>query len=657
MAQISVHELKAGDVLVTPDGQIDRKNNRVAKVGGFSGMWVIDFTNGTSTPPLGNGMVTVLREAQRGRVAALSRNCENGNHSICTGSSCTCSCHKKGTAKDMSGACGEGDHDACQMSHGLGDDDCQCPVCRKKTGRRQATRKSGSAWIAEMVKGDVAGTTFIIEVQGSRAADELISKLRAAGWETSSKEFSETVEEETDYDGGMVSDDIYSILVFRSDLDYESAQVDDTYDQLATLVEGSRNYASRRHAARSLSEIASEIRRDWKNVEYSAAPYLDAMRQLDTINDNYGADSAKSIVAYFLVNASKWRGETAKRIKAELRAMGSKRAVTEGSDEDEGAHTVRDPRNPRGLYGGDRNILLQDRALELHDEERRRQLEVEQLERSSARSDYAHWNEDQDYMWYQEEGRFAEEPPEYDDDPYSPDEPGSDHDVGDESFCENCGEVLSYTVDDEWKGENGSTKCDSAPGNGYYHVPQEDSPFMSDEAERAAERRQMGFEGTARPFVRSQGLFGFGEPDKWGPVKWIPGTPIEDATPVDIWDEENDKEGALLTQAMPNPADYGVQVGDIFHDTWGYDQTNVDWYEVTGLTGASVRMRPIAHDYIEDGPGAMTGKSTPRPGEFTGPEFTKRIYDYDGEVHVNSPSGYGSCSPWDGTPKRESSYA
>jgi hypothetical protein len=43
---------------------------------------------------------------------------------------------------------------------------------------------------------------------------------------------------------------------------------------------------------------------------------LDAMASLNSINDNYGWDSAKSIVLYFLGNASTWRGETAKRIKA-----------------------------------------------------------------------------------------------------------------------------------------------------------------------------------------------------------------------------------------------------------------------------------------------------------------------------------------------------
>ena len=45
------------------------------------------------------------------------------------------------------------------------------------------------------------------------------------------------------------------------------------------------------------------------------------MRDLETIDDNYINDSGKSVVLYFLANASTWRGEDAKRIKAELKKM------------------------------------------------------------------------------------------------------------------------------------------------------------------------------------------------------------------------------------------------------------------------------------------------------------------------------------------------
>lgn len=72
---------------------------------------------------------------------------------------------------------------------------------------------------------------------------------------------------------------------------------------------------------RSLCIIALDVLKDWKKVNYAARPYLDAMMYLHTINESYGSDSAKSIVLYFLSNASSWRGEVAKRVKAELKTM------------------------------------------------------------------------------------------------------------------------------------------------------------------------------------------------------------------------------------------------------------------------------------------------------------------------------------------------
>ena len=73
--------------------------------------------------------------------------------------------------------------------------------------------------------------------------------------------------------------------------------------------------------ARPIYEIAREIRKDWKKVYFGAVPYLDAMRDLDKITDAYLYDSGESIVRYFLSNASTRRGDVAKRVKAELKAM------------------------------------------------------------------------------------------------------------------------------------------------------------------------------------------------------------------------------------------------------------------------------------------------------------------------------------------------
>lgn len=104
--------------------------------------------------------------------------------------------------------------------------------------------------------------------------------------------------------------------------DDEDAGSDEDDESEDSKKEGARKTAAE---ARPLWEIADEIRRDWKNVNFAAKPYLDAMSGMESINDMYGADEGRWIVAYFLSNASSWKGEVAKRIKAELKAMSNSR--------------------------------------------------------------------------------------------------------------------------------------------------------------------------------------------------------------------------------------------------------------------------------------------------------------------------------------------
>ena len=72
---------------------------------------------------------------------------------------------------------------------------------------------------------------------------------------------------------------------------------------------------------RSISTIAKDITADWVKPNFAAFPYLDAMRTLDSINDKYFYDSAESVVRYFLANSAAWKGDTARAIKVELKAM------------------------------------------------------------------------------------------------------------------------------------------------------------------------------------------------------------------------------------------------------------------------------------------------------------------------------------------------
>ncbi len=72
---------------------------------------------------------------------------------------------------------------------------------------------------------------------------------------------------------------------------------------------------------RPLHVIAAEINRTWPKVNFAARPYLDAMGARSAIQGSVPPNDGESVVLYFLSNASTWRGDDARRIKAELKAL------------------------------------------------------------------------------------------------------------------------------------------------------------------------------------------------------------------------------------------------------------------------------------------------------------------------------------------------
>jgi hypothetical protein len=89
-----------------------------------------------------------------------------------------------------------------------------------------------------------------------------------------------------------------------------------------------------RTANRPLHEIAKDIKANWPKVNYAAQPYLDALHELESVDDMYYQDPAKHIVNYFLANARTWRGPEAKRIKDELNGMVRSASRVAYSDEE-----------------------------------------------------------------------------------------------------------------------------------------------------------------------------------------------------------------------------------------------------------------------------------------------------------------------------------
>jgi hypothetical protein len=98
-----------------------------------------------------------------------------------------------------------------------------------------------------------------------------------------------------------------------------------------------------------------------------------------------------------------------------------------------------------------------------------------------------------------------------------------------------------------------------------------------------------------------------------------------------------------------------VKVGDIFVDSWGYEQTNVDFYQVVAKPSAkTVVVREIAFERVEgsEQPHGMACDVRPVPNEFIGEEMKKRIDNYGG-FKVNS---FSSARPTEADKKHYMSW-
>lgn len=84
--------------------------------------------------------------------------------------------------------------------------------------------------------------------------------------------------------------------------------------------------------------------------------------------------------------------------------------------------------------------------------------------------------------------------------------------------------------------------------------------------------------------------------------------------------ERKAKRAAEKAEALSN-----VKAGDIYVASWGWEQTNVDAYQVVAKKGATVTLREIALSSIEGSEGFMSDRVRPVKDAFIGGEFKKRI--------------------------------
>lgn len=93
-------------------------------------------------------------------------------------------------------------------------------------------------------------------------------------------------------------------------------------------------------------------------------------------------------------------------------------------------------------------------------------------------------------------------------------------------------------------------------------------------------------------------------------------------------------------------------VGSILKASWGYEQTNVDYYEVVALVGKrSVDIRPIGSGNVASPDEEMHGDRgycVPVPGNFTGEKIRKQVSVSGDSVRMTSYSSASLVLPIEG---------
>lgn len=91
---------------------------------------------------------------------------------------------------------------------------------------------------------------------------------------------------------------------------------------------------------------------------------------------------------------------------------------------------------------------------------------------------------------------------------------------------------------------------------------------------------------------------------------------------------------------------HGFQIGDILYASWGYDQTNVDFYQVTDVKGKEITVREIGSRPVG------RDKVMAEPNEFIGPPMRKRPQGQGDHCYVKIDDSR-SAHEWEGNPLYE----
>lgn len=98
------------------------------------------------------------------------------------------------------------------------------------------------------------------------------------------------------------------------------------------------------------------------------------------------------------------------------------------------------------------------------------------------------------------------------------------------------------------------------------------------------------------------------------------------------------------------------QVDSILEYSWGYDQTNIEYFKVISRKGLWLTMQKVPAKNVEVGD--MCGKCVPDMDAVHGKIIRRRLCSRDGvAIGCNGSEDYGWMRAWDGKPSGWTTYA
>lgn len=103
---------------------------------------------------------------------------------------------------------------------------------------------------------------------------------------------------------------------------------------------------------------------------------------------------------------------------------------------------------------------------------------------------------------------------------------------------------------------------------------------------------------------------------------------------------------------------HDLKVGDILYASWGYEQTNIDMFQVTAVTEKTATFGAIWQNMVEGSAGFMCEDVVARPDAFKDDKRFTRVVGPYGITFAETEGAYAlHLSKWDGRPLHASHYA